>query len=49
MAGRKPTRLRIDVPFEDALKRILKAGPMPAADKPKRKARRKRSAKRKPS
>jgi hypothetical protein len=49
MAGRKPARLRIDVPFEEALKRILKAPPMPASEKPKRKTRRKCSGKRKPS
>jgi hypothetical protein len=35
MAKRRDKPLKIDMPFEDALRRILKAGPMPKTKRAK--------------
>ena len=33
MRKKRDSRMKIDMPFEDAVRHILKAGPMPKSDK----------------
>jgi hypothetical protein len=39
MTKKRLERMKIDMPFEDAVRHILKAGPMPKALRPKSKRR----------